>query len=64
MNPFKFLALSAAGYLSLVIIFGGSPPLEDRPLSKLLFVPSTVEIMPLTPEQEGKCGWTPWSLPC
>ena len=50
MHPFKFLAFSAAGYFSLVIIFGSGG--ESSP-DETVFVPRTVQIMPLTPEQEA-----------
>ena len=50
MNPFKFLALSAAGYIGLLIIFGSGG--ESSP-DETVFVPQTVQIIPLTPEQEA-----------
>jgi D-alanyl-D-alanine carboxypeptidase len=50
MNPFKFLALSAAGYIGLLILFGSGG--ESSP-DETVFVPQTVQIMPLTPEQEA-----------
>jgi len=48
MNPFKFLLLSGAGYLSLVMIFGSGG--ESSPES-IVKVPQTVQIVPLTDEQ-------------
>jgi hypothetical protein len=50
MNPFKFLALSAAGYLSLVIIFGSG---GESPPEPTVRVPQTVQIVPLTQQQEA-----------
>ena len=48
MNPFKFLALSGAGYLSLVMIFGSS---SESPPETTVKVPQTVQITPLTDKQ-------------
>lgn len=50
MNPFKFLGLSAIGYLSLVMIFGSG---GESPADTTVFVPQTVQIVPLTQEQEA-----------
>ena len=50
MNPFKFLGLSAIGYLSLVMIFGSG---GESPPDTTVFVPQTVQIVPLTQEQEA-----------
>ena len=50
MNPFKFLALSGAGYLALVIIFGSGGEAAPSPTVR---VPQTVQIVPLTQEQEA-----------
>jgi hypothetical protein len=50
MNPFKFLALSAIGYISLVIIFGSGGESPPKPTVR---VPQTVQIVPLTQEQEA-----------
>jgi hypothetical protein len=50
MNPFKFLALSAIGYISLVIIFGSG---GESPPEPTVRVPQTVQIVPLTQEQEA-----------
>ena len=48
MNPFKFLALSGAGYLALVIVFGSGGEAAPSPTVR---VPQTVQIVPLTDEQ-------------
>ena len=50
MNPFKFLGLSAIGYISLVIIFGSG---GESPPEPTVRVPQTVQIVPLTQEQEA-----------
>ena len=50
MNPFKFLLLTGAGYLGLVMIFGSSAELPPEPTVR---VPQTVQILPLTQEQEA-----------
>jgi hypothetical protein len=50
MNPFKFLALSGAGYLALVIVFGSGGEAAPSPTVR---VPQTVQIVPLTQEQEA-----------
>ena len=50
MNPFKFLLFSGAGYLSLVMIFG-SP--SESPPEPTVRVPQTVQILPLTQQQEA-----------
>ena len=50
MNPFKFLGLSAIGYISLVMIFGSG---GESPPDTTVFVPQTVQIVPLTQEQEA-----------
>jgi hypothetical protein len=50
MNPFKFLGLSAAGYIGLLILFGSGG--ESSP-DETVFVPRTVQIIPLTPEQKA-----------
>ena len=50
MNPFKFLLFSGAGYLSLVMIFG-SP--SESPPETTVRVPQTVQILPLTQQQEA-----------
>jgi hypothetical protein len=50
MNPFKFLALSGAGYLALVIIFGSGGEAAPSPTVR---IPQTVQIVPLTQEQEA-----------
>jgi hypothetical protein len=50
MNPFKFLALSGAGYLALVIVFGSGGEAAPSPTVQ---VPQTVQIVPLTQEQEA-----------
>jgi hypothetical protein len=48
MHPFKFLALVAFAYFSLVVIFGSS---SDSPPETTSKVPQTVQIVPLTDEQ-------------
>jgi hypothetical protein len=50
MNPFKFLGLSAIGYIGLVIIFGSG---GESPPEPTVRVPQTVQIVPLTQEQEA-----------
>jgi hypothetical protein len=50
MNPFKFLALSGAGYLALVIVFGSGGEAAPSPTVR---IPQTVQIVPLTQEQEA-----------
>ena len=50
MNPFKFLALSGAGYLALVIVFGSGGEAAPSPTVQ---VPQTVQTVPLTQEQEA-----------
>jgi hypothetical protein len=50
MNPFKFLAFVAAGYFSLVLIFGSG---GESPPEPTVRVPQTVQIVPLTQEQEA-----------
>jgi hypothetical protein len=50
MHPFKFLAFSAAGYFSLVLIFGSG---GESPPEPTVRVPQTVQIVPLTQEQEA-----------
>jgi hypothetical protein len=49
MNPFKFLALSGAGYLALVIVFGSGGEAAPSPTVR---IPQTVQIVPLTQEQK------------
>jgi hypothetical protein len=49
MHPFKFLAFVAAGYFSLVVIFGSG---GESPPEPTVRVPQTVQIVPLTQEQE------------
>tara|TARA_R110000868_G_scaffold11358_2_gene55516 strand:- start:2204 stop:2782 length:579 start_codon:yes stop_codon:yes gene_type:complete len=49
MHPFKFLAFAAAGYFSLVLIFGSG---GESPPETTVRVPQTVQIVPLTQEQE------------
>lgn len=49
MHPFKFLSLTALGYFSLVLIFGSG---GESPPDTTVFVPQTVQIVPLTQEQE------------
>jgi hypothetical protein len=48
MHPFKFLALVAFAYFSLVVVFGSS---SDSPPETTIKVPQTVQIVPLTDEQ-------------
>jgi hypothetical protein len=50
MHPFKFLAFAAAGYFSLVLIFGSG---GESPPDPTVRVPQTVQIVPLTQEQEA-----------
>lgn len=50
MHPFKFLAFAAAGYFSLVLIFGSG---GESPPDTTVRVPQTVQIVPLTQEQEA-----------
>ena len=50
MNPFKFLAIVAFLYFGLVVVFGSDP---DSPPPSFQPVPRTVQILPLTPEQEA-----------
>ena len=50
MHPFKFLAFVAAGYFSLVLIFGSG---GESPPETTVRVPQTVQIVPLTQEQEA-----------
>lgn len=50
MHPFKFLSLTALGYFSLVMIFGSG---GESPPDSTVFVPQTVQIVPLTQEQEA-----------
>jgi hypothetical protein len=50
MHPFKFLAFVAAGYFSLVLIFGSG---GESPPEPTVRVPQTVQIVPLTQEQEA-----------
>ena len=50
MHPFKFLAFAAAGYFSLVLIFGSG---GESPPETTVRVPQTVQIVPLTQEQEA-----------
>ena len=50
MHPFKFLAFVAAGYFSLVLIFGSG---GESPPETTVQVPQTVQIVPLTQEQEA-----------
>ena len=50
MHPFKFLAFVAAGYFSLVLIFGSG---GESPPEPTVQVPQTVQIVPLTQEQEA-----------
>ena len=50
MHPFKFLAFVAAGYFSLVLIFGSN---GESPPETTVRVPQTVQIVPLTQEQEA-----------
>jgi hypothetical protein len=50
MHPFKFLAFAAAGYFSLVLIFGSG---GESPPEPTVRVPQTVQIVPLTQEQEA-----------
>jgi hypothetical protein len=49
MNPFKFLAIVGFSYFGLVVIFG-SP--SESPPEPTVRVPQTVQIIPLTQEQE------------
>ena len=48
MHPFKFLALVAFAYFSLVVVFGSS---SELPPETTIKVPQTVQIIPLTDEQ-------------
>jgi len=48
MHPFKFLALVAFAYFSLVVVFGSS---SESPPETTIKVPQTVKIVPLTDEQ-------------
>jgi ATPase subunit of ABC transporter with duplicated ATPase domains len=50
MHPLKFLAFVAAGYFSLVLIFGSG---GESPPEPTVRVPQTVQIVPLTQEQEA-----------
>jgi len=50
MHPFKFLTLVALSYFGLVMIFGSSP---ESPSETTVRVPQTVQIVPLTQEQEA-----------
>jgi hypothetical protein len=51
MNPFKFLALVALSYFTLVLIFGQSSESLPEPTVR---IPQTVQIVPLTQEQEDQ----------
>jgi hypothetical protein len=48
MHPFKFLALVAFAYFSLVVVFGSS---SESPPETTIKVSQTVQIVPLTDEQ-------------
>ena len=50
MHPFKFLTFVALSYFGLVMIFGSSP---ESPPDSTVRVPQTVQIVPLTQEQEA-----------
>jgi hypothetical protein len=48
MNPFKFLALVALSYFTLVLIFGQSSESAPEPTVR---IPQTIQIVPLTEKQ-------------